>query len=271
MEEQAIGMVESPMMQYLMLNVFNSWALDEENWKTKWNSPIYAQLALISDLTMRGITLIQEDPHVSQSKGLTVTSMMARGVSLARLSCLSLGLGSLSDAFSNYRMILEREMTLKYLEANNQYEAFAQAFYAEVYHRAGKGLNDEDLRKGYSHDDLEKSKNMMKLIRTKYFDNKPPNAPGSYLKLPKFEKLVGETERKEAERAYDLGSRNVHPQLRDMIQSEESDISFEELMVLTVTTLGALSTFGLSLFAESDPLAGEIERVILQSPSGTYA
>ena len=35
MEEQAIGMVESPMMQYLMLNVFNSWALDEENWKTK--------------------------------------------------------------------------------------------------------------------------------------------------------------------------------------------------------------------------------------------
>ena len=91
MEEQLAGMVESPMMEYLMLNVvFNPWALDEENWKTVWHSPVYAQLALISDLTMRGITLIQEADHVPESKGWTVTSMMARGVSLARLSCLSL-------------------------------------------------------------------------------------------------------------------------------------------------------------------------------------
>ena len=269
MEEQLAGMVESPMMQYLMLNVFNSWALDEENWETVWHSPVYAKLAGISDLTMRGITAIQKDAHVSESKGWTVTSMMARGVSLARLSCISLALGSFSDAFSNFRMLLEREMTLKYLEANNQYEAFAQAFYADVYHRAGKGLNDGDLRKGYSHDDLEKSKNMMKLIRTKYFDNKPPKAPGSYWRLPRFDELVAETERKEAQRVYDLGSRNVHPQLRDMLQPEESDIAPEALMDLIVATVGDLSMFGSSRFAESSSLAAKVEEIILQPPSGT--
>ena len=31
-------------------------------------------------------------------------------------------------------------MTLKYIEAKNHYEAFAQAFYAETYHRAGQSL-----------------------------------------------------------------------------------------------------------------------------------
>ena len=54
-EEQLAGMMESPLMQYLLMNVFNSWAVDEENWKTVWNSPKYTQLALISDLTMQGI------------------------------------------------------------------------------------------------------------------------------------------------------------------------------------------------------------------------
>ena len=243
MDQQAVGMVESPMMQYLMLNIFNSWAFDEENWKTVWNSPIYTQLALISDLTMRGITLIQEADDVSQSKRWAVTSMMARGVSLARLSCLSLALGSFSDAFSNYRMLLEREMTLKYLEANDQYEAFAKAFYSEAYHRASKGLNDGDLRKNYSQNDLEESKKTMALIRAKYFGNEPPKAPGAYWTRPKTEELADKSVRKEELRAYDLGSRSVHPQLRDMVQPEEADIAPEALMDLIVTTLGGVSIF----------------------------
>ena len=269
MENPLVGMVESPLMQYLLIIVFNSWVFDEGNWKTAWNSPIYAQLAVISDITMQGITLIQQADDVAQSKGWTVTSMMARGVSLARLSCLSLALGSFSDGFSNYRMLLEREMTLKYLETNYQYEAFAKAFYSEIYHRAGKGLNDGDLRSDYSQNDLEASKNMMELIRTKYFNNKSPKVPGAYWKRPTTEELVDKTVRKEALRVYDLGNRSVHPQLRDMVQPGESDIPPELLMDLIVMTLGDLSMFGLSLFADSYALAGKIEKIILQPPSGT--
>ena len=267
-EERAVGMTESPMMQFLMLSVFNSWTLDEENWKAMWHSPTYGQLALISDVTMQGIKAIQRADHVSQSKGWAVTSMMARGVILARLSCFSLALGSVSDAVSNYRMLLERAMTLKYLETNNQYEAFAKAFYAGLYHRAGKGLNDDELRESYSHDSLEDSKGLMALIRAKYFDNKPPKAPGAYWKPPKTEELADGPERKAELRAYDLGSRSVHPLLGDMVQPEESDIPIEVLMNLIVTTLGDLSIFGLSLFPESSSLADKVKEIILHPPSG---
>ena len=268
-EAQIKEMVESPMMQYLILNVFNAWAVNEGNYRNAWSSPVYAQLALIQETIMQGIDLIKKADGVPQSKRWAVTSMLARGVSLARLSCLSLDVGSFSDALSNYRMLLEREMTLKYLEANNQYEAFAQAFYAEVYQRASKGINDYDLRKSCSHEDLEKSKDLMKLIRSKYFDNKSPKLPGSYWKRPMFETLMDETVRKEALRVYDLGSGSVHPRLRDMIQPEESDISAEDLRSLILVTLGGIAMFGLSLFEESSPLVGEIDEIILQPPSGT--
>ena len=268
-EAQMKEMVESPMMQYLILNVFNAWAVNEGNHRNAWISPVYAQLALVQETIMQGIDLIKKADGVPQSKGWAVSSMLARGVSLARLSCLSLDVGSFSDALSNYRMLLEREMTLKYLEANNQYESFAQAFYAEVYHRASEGINDYDLRKSCSHEDLEKSKDLMKLIRSKYFDNKSPKLPGSYWKRPMFETLTDETVRKEALRVYDLGSGSVHPRLRDMIQPEESDISAEDLRSLILVTLGGIAIFGLSLFEESSPLAGEIDEIILQPPSGT--
>ena len=255
------------MMQFLMLSVLNSWAFDEEHWKASWNSPVYGQLALISDVTMQGITLIQKADHIAQSKGWAVTSVMARGVSLARLSCISMACGSFSDAFSNYRMLLEREMILKYIEAKNQYEAFAQAFYAETYHRAGQGLNDGDLRKGYSQAELQNSKTMMEIIRKTYFDNKPPKASGAYWRRPKFEDLVDKNMGKAALRVYDLGSQSVHPQLRDMIQPEDPDIAPEVVMNLIVTTLGDLAGFGLSLFAESRPLTDKIEMLVLQPPS----
>ena len=202
-DEQAVGMVESPMMQYLMLNVLNSWSFDEEHWKAAWNSPVYGQLALISDVTMQGITLIQRADHIAQSKGWAVTSMLARGISLARLSCISMACGSFSDAFSNYRMLLEREMTLKHIEAKNHFEAFAQAFYAEIYHRAGQGLNDGDLRKGYSQAELENSKAMMETIRKTYFDSKPPKTPGAYWRRPKFEDLIDKNIGRAALRVYD--------------------------------------------------------------------
>ena len=279
MEDPIKEMVESPMMEYLMLNVFNAWAVNEGNHRTAWNSPVYAQLALVQETTMRGIDLIQQADYVSQSKGWAVTSMLARGVSLTRLSCLSLAMGSFSDAFSNYRMLFERELILRYLEANNEYEDFAKAFYADIYHRAGKGIDDEQLRKGYTSSDLDNSKKTMELIRKKWFNNKAPNNPGHYWKFPHTQQLADELAkgtdsdpdevmRKAAVRIYNLGSQNVHPQLRDMIQPEESDISAEDMRSLILTTLGSIAMFGLSLFEESSSLVSKIEEIIAHPPSG---
>ena len=279
-ESQIKEMIESPMIEYIMLNVFNAWAVNKENHKTAWHSPVYAQLLLVQATTMQGIDLIKKSDDVPQSKGWAVTSMLARGVSLARLSCLSLDMGSFSDACSNYRMLLDRDMTIRYLEAHNQYEDFAKAFYAGIYHRAGEGLNDKQLRKGLTPSNSKDSKQSMELIRRKYFDNKAPKKPGHYWKPPHTQHLADEIAKgvasgsddamqKQTMRAYDLGNGSVHPQLRDMIQPEESDISAEDLRNLILVTLGRLAMFGLSLFEVSYPLVSKIEQVILQTPSDT--
>ena len=63
-------------------------------------------------------------------------------------------------------------------------------------------------------------------------------------------------------RVYDLGNRSVHPQLMDMLQPEDSDISPEVLRGLILTTLASTSIFGLSRFKESSPLSNEIERQV---------
>ena len=275
-------MIESPLMHYLMLNVVNNWVLNEGNYKTAWNSPIYSQLLQVQDLTMRGVVLIQEAKGVPQSKGWAVTSMLARGVSLARLSCLSLAMGSFSDAFANYRMLFEREMAIRYLEANDLYEAFAKAFYAEVYQRASKGISDEQLRKTDNSSGLEDAKQIMELIRRQYFGNNAPNAPGHYYRPPHTDQLAEEfanridlepdgAARKQAVRVYDMGNKCVHPRLRDMLQPEDTDISAEELRSLILVTLGSLAMFELSLFEESYPLVHDIENVIVQAHRELHA
>ena len=279
-ENLAREMAESPMMQYIMLSVFNAWAVNEGHHRTAWNSPVYAQLLLVQQMTMQGIDLIQQADGVPESKGWAVISMLARGISLARISCLSLDMGSSSDAWSNLRMLLERDLTIRYLEAHDQYENFAKAFYAEIYHRANEGLNHEQLRESYPLGELEESKRMMELIRKKYFDNRAPKKPGSYWKRPRTEQLASEffeetawgaddANRKNKIRVYDLGNKSVHPSLRDMIQPEESDLPPETVRGLILVTLGSLTMFGLSLFDESVPLVGRIEQVILHPPSAT--
>ena len=266
-------MVESPLMQFMIRNVFNAWAIDSGNYKTAWNSPIYSHLSLVQDTTMQGITLIQRGNDAPQSKGWAVTSMLARSISLARFACLSLALGSLSDAFANYRMLLEREMTLVYLDVRNEYEEFAQAFYAEIYQRANRGLNATEMRASFTAEELENSKDMMGLIRTKYFDGYPPKSPGHYWTRPTSESLADVYARKTSVgpddpsyrlmmRAYDLGNRSVHPQLRDMLQPEDSDIPLEVLQGLILTTLASTSIFGLSRFKESSHLSNDMERQV---------
>ena len=274
-------MVESPMMQYLMFSVFNAWAVNEGNHRTAWNSPVYAQLALVQEITMQGIDLIRKADGVPQSKAGAVTSMLARGVSLARLSCLSLDMGSFSDAYSNFRMLFEREMTIRYLEAKNQYEGFAKAFYAEIFILAGESLNDQQLRQGSSSipSDLEQYKQIREFIRREHFDNKRPKEPKVYWSRPTSKQLADEYAKgmawkpeeamyKKTMRVYNLGNQSVHPRLRDLIQPEESDISAEDLRSLILLTLGGLAMFGLSLFEESSPLVSKIEEIIAHPPSG---
>ena len=271
--DELMEMVESPLMQFLIRNVFNAWALDSGNYKTAWNSPIYSHLSLVQDTTMQGINLIQGANDVPQSKGWAVTSMLARAVSLARFACLSLALGSLSDAFANYRMLIEREITLVYLDEKGEYEEFAQAFYSEIYQRGNRGLNATELRASFTAEELENSKDIMGLIRTKYFDGYAPKSPGHYWTRPTSESLADVYARKTSSgpddpsyrrmmRVYDLGNRSVHPQLRDMLNPEDSDISPEVLQGLILTTLANASIFGLSRFKESSHLSNEIEKQV---------
>ena len=271
-------MVDSPMMRYLMLNVLNNWAVNEANFRTAWFSPVYNQLVLVQDLTMQGVSLIQSAEGVSHAKGWAVSSMLARGVSLARQSCIALAVGSFSDAFANYRMLFERELVLRYLEANNQYEDFANAFYAGIYHMAGKGISDEQLRPLYHAGELENSKQIMGYIREHFFDRRAPKGPGHYWNPPHTDQLAeefakgvfGESDgatRKQAVRAYDIGNKCVHPRLRDMLQPKDSDISAEELRELILITLIGLTTFGLSLFEDSSRLGSDVEKVVLNAPA----
>ena len=176
-QAQMERMVSSPMMQYLTMATFSEWASGEGNWETIWNLPVYSQLAMVQDVTITGIDLIVQCNDLQQSKGWAMTSMMARGVSLARMSWLALATGSLSDAFSSYRMLLDRLITLRYLKNNNQYEAFAKFSYADLYHRINSRLNDGELRESYTSGEIKQYKEMMALIRKKFFQDSHPRNP----------------------------------------------------------------------------------------------
>ena len=268
-------MVRSPMMQFLMASTLNAWVFDEDNWVTAWHSPDYIRLALIQNLAMSGVTLIQHAANVSQSKGWTVTSIIARSVCIARLSYFALACGGLSDAVSNYRMLLERHLLLRYLDSNDHYDAFAKFFYAEVYRRASQGVSDQQLRNEYDQEQIEDGKDTMALIRAEYFDGKQPKAPGHYWKRPESNELAAEyaslegplsasAQRKMILRAYELGNQSVHPRLRDMVQPEDSDLTHEDMLSVVLVTLAELTEFGLSLFDVSSPLAGRVEEIMTQ-------
>ncbi len=268
-------MVKSPMMQFLMASALNAWALDEENWETAWHSPDYIRLALIQNLAMSGVTSIQSAANVSQSKGWAVTSMLARGVCIARVSYFALACGSLSDAVSNYRMLLERLLLLRYLDSNDHYDAFAKAFYAEIYQRASQGLSDQQLRTEYDQEQIEDGKHTMDSIRAEYFDVKQPKAPGHYWRRPESNELAAQYvsagrpvsrsgQDKMILRAYKLGNQAVHPRLRDMVQPEDSDLSYEDMLNVVLVTLAELTEFGLSLFEVTSALAGRVQEIMTQ-------
>ena len=272
-ETEMRGMINSPMMQYLTMSIFSGWAWDEGNWETLWNLPVYSQLAMIQEVTITGVDLIKERKDLEQSKGWAVISMMARGITLARMSCVAMATGSISDAFSIYRMLLDRLITLKYLDESDQYEAFANFSYADIYHTLNSRLNDSELKESYSSGEIKAYKDMMALIRDKYFQGRPPLKPQRYWKPPYTKDLVetafandGSLQQKQASLIYELGNRSVHPWVRDLIQPEESDIDPQGFMALTMVTAADLSVFGLSRHPVTAPLAGLVERIVLVPP-----
>ena len=166
-QSQMVRMVSSPMMQYLTMATFSEWAWGEGNWETTWNLPVYSQLAMIQKVTMTGIDLIKQCNDLQRSKGWALTSMLARSINLARMSCLALGTGSFSDTFSSYRMLLDRLITLKYLEANDQYEEFEKFSYADLYQRINSRLNDDELRESYTSSEIKQYREMMTQMEVK--------------------------------------------------------------------------------------------------------
>lgn len=268
-------MVRSPMMQFLMASTLNAWVVDEENWMSAWHSPAFIRLALIQELTMYGVTSIQGAADASQSKGWAVTSMLARSVCIARLSYFALACGSLSDALSNYRMLLERYLLLRYLESNDHYDAFAKAFYAEMYRRAIQGVSDQQLRSEYDQKAIDDGKKTMALIRAEHFDGKQPKAPGRYWKRPESNELVAQYVRADGPlsesargkmllRAYELGNQAVHPRLRDLVRPEDSELSYEDMLNAVIVTLAELTEFGFSLFQVTSALAGRVQEIMTQ-------
>ena len=272
-QSQMVRMVSSPMMQYLTMATFSEWAWGEGNWETTWNLPVYSQLAMIQKVTMTGIDLIKQCNDLQRSKGWALTSMLARSINLARMSCLALATGSFSDTFSSDRMLLDRLITLKYLEANDQYEEFEKFSYADLYQRINSRLNDGELRESYTSSEIKQYREMIALIRTKFFQDSHPRKPQHYWKPPYTNDLVasalandGGLQQKQTSQVYELGNRSVHPWIRDLIQPEDSDITPQDFMGLTLVTAADLSVFGLSLHPATQPLADEVKRIALDTP-----
>ena len=256
-----------------MAATLNEWAWGEGNWETTWELPIYSQLAMVQEVTNVGIDLIKQRNDLQQSKGWALTSIMARGISLARMSCLALATGSFSDTFSSYRMLLDRLITLRYLEQNDQYEEFAKFSYAELYYRINSRLNDGELRESYTSGEIEHYREWLALIRKEFFRGNHPRKPQHYWNPPYTEDLVataladeGSLRKKQTSQVYELGNRSVHPWVRDLIQPEDSDISSQDLMGLILITTADLSAFGLSLHPATAPLTNEVERIVLDTP-----
>ena len=74
------------------------------NWEAVWNSPIYDDVANLWSVTMEGIDIQKAEGFGNTVKGITVSRMMTRGLSLARTACWAMAVGSPMDALACYRM-----------------------------------------------------------------------------------------------------------------------------------------------------------------------
>lgn len=245
-----------------------------KNWETVWNSPIYDDVADVWSVTMEGIDILRAEGFANTSKGIVVSQMMARGLSLARTACWAMAVGSPMDALACYRMIYDRALTLQFLDQNDQYQEFERYCWAEAYFWLSDAASLQLWRTQASKQEIQSHKGRQAKIRQQHFGGLVPKKPGTYWDPPRSEELVegfslhplGLPEPKSTEllkamkRLYELGSKAVHPRIGDMVETEELGWSADsrECMDLILMALTLLTTFGLSRHKKTESLAKRI-------------
>ena len=267
-------MAFSPMMQLIArATVLNEWVMDEDNSAALWNSPVCGLLEAVEAITAAGIGLMQLHPELPESKSWALATMMGRGIHLARLASISLAMGSFSDSCAIFRMLQDRLITIRHLDSNDQYEAFANYSWAKVYHLLLDRLNDAELRGSWTLQEIEHFKGLMTVIRKEHFQNKAPHRPQHYWKPLSTKELIesmwtnrDSLYRKKELHLYELGNRSVHPWIKDLLQPEETDMSALDFMSLIFITSANLSEFCLSRHPKTSHLAEEIGAIVSQTP-----
>ena len=269
--------IEFPVFRFLMGNLTTAWSMN--NWQAVWNSPIYDQVSNVYAVTMDGINIQNAEGFGNTVKGIVVSHMMARGLSLARTACWAMAVGSPMDALACYRMIYDRALTLQFLDKNNDYEDFEKYCWAEAFFWLSDGDSLPLWRKQATREEVQSHKDRQAKIKQKYFGGAVPKKPGTYWSPPGSEDLVQgfslhplglpEPENSELPKAmsrlYELGSKAVHPRIGDMMETEELGWSADskECMDLILMALTSLTAFGLSRYSKTEFLAEKLAELAI--------
>ena len=269
--------LDLPLFRFMMKNFTTDWVMN--NFETILNSPIFDQVSSIWEITMAGIDIQKSEGFGDTSKGITISRMMTRGLSLARTSCWAMAIGSPMDALACYRMIFERALLLQFLDKNIQYEEYEKYCWAEGYFWMGDAMASPMWRGQAAQEEVQSFKERRRVIKDKYFGGGEPMKPEDYWKPPTTSKMVkayslfapyaemddnGEV-RRAMERLYQLGSKAVHPRIGDLLETEELGWSGDskECMSLVVIALASLTMFGLSTHEKTTPLSDAIANVLI--------
>ena len=174
--------MEAPVFRFLLENLSTEWSMN--NWEVVWNSPIYDDVANVWSVTMEGIAIQMAGGFGNTAKGITVSRMMVRGLSLARTACLAMVVGSPLDALACYRMIYDRALILQFLDKNNHYEEFERYCWAEAYFWLSDGASLPLWRKQATSQEIQSHKDRQATIKQKYFGGAVPKKPGTYWSPP---------------------------------------------------------------------------------------
>ena len=272
-----VSFQDLPLFRFMMKNFTTEQVFN--NFGSILTSPVFDQVSTIWDITMRGIDIQISDGFGNTTKGITISRMMTRGLSLARTSCWAMAMGSPMDSLACYRMIFERALLLQFLDKNIQYEEYEKYCWAEGYHWLGDAMASPMWRGQAAQEEVQSFKERRRVIKDKHFGGREPMKPKDYWKPPTTSKMVkayslfapyaemddnGEV-RRTMERLYELGSKAIHPRIGDLLEPEELGWSgdSQECMSLVVMALASLTMFGLSRQEKTMPLSDAIANVLI--------
>lgn len=272
-----VPLPDLPLFRFIMRNFTTEWVLN--NFESIQNSPVFDEVSRIWDITMTGVDIQKSEGFGNTTKGITISRMMIRGLSLARISCWAMAIGSPMDSLACYRMIFERALLIQYPDKYNQYDGFEKYCWAEGYHWLGDAMASPMWRGQAEQEKVQSFKERRRVIKDRYFGGREPMKPNEYWNQPttyEMEKAFslsapyaemddsGEV-RRAMKRLYELGSKAVHPRIGDMLETEELGWSADskECMSLVVMALASLTMFGLSRHEKTTPLIDAIANVLI--------